>query len=212
MSPVDRRKKALAVAMDLGYPDAGHLPLGDPAEEVELRPIRESAERACTLAVVISVSYGFGADAGREWMASNRIDASLTPDENSFLQNPTADDNLALILKSRVEALWALCWAVGLIPALDFGELCGDNLVKLLPDLKNAEPIEPFIDRCEYRDKAEILFVEDLAYCLHWGVVEAQINEAATPGKVPGYVIQERQRALSWLLGDDDWDDVPMDT
>ena len=58
--------------------------------------------------------------------------------------------------------------------------------------------------------------------CLYFATLkypQATIHEAVrasttkqTPGKVPPYIVVERRRDLEWLLSDEDWDDISLDT
>jgi hypothetical protein len=82
----------------------------------------------------------------------------------------------------------------------------------MLPDLKAGASIETFLKGLVLREKDEVLEKSDLAYCLHWGAREASLSAKQIAGAVPESVIRERRRALEWLIGDDDWYEVALDT
>jgi uncharacterized protein DUF4272 len=113
---------------------------------------------------------------------------------------------------AQIEGIWALTWAIGHIPNLDFAQRCSDDFVLKLPDLKGNKSAATFREAARLRPVVELIGACDLAYCLHWGIDHAQLNRQPVPGKDEPYVIIERRRALEWLFSDEDWDDVPMDT
>jgi len=82
----------------------------------------------------------------------------------------------------------------------------------LYPDTTEDVTTEAFKRGLKLRDKSEVVSKADLAYCLHWAVRHAEINGQGTPGKVPANVVAERRRALEWMMGQDDWDEVTLDT
>jgi hypothetical protein len=49
---------------------------------------------------------------------------------------------------------------------------CSDDFVRMFPDLKSSEPGSGFRGKAALRDVQQILPKLDLAYCLHWGIVE----------------------------------------
>lgn len=112
----------------------------------------------------------------------------------------------------QVEALWALAWAIGFHEALDFSDSCPDNFVTMLPDLKAGVSSEPFLTNLEIRPTGALLAKCDLVYCLHWGIRNAALSARPIIGAVPEGVIRERRRALDWLLSDQAWYEVNLDT
>jgi len=82
----------------------------------------------------------------------------------------------------------------------------------MLPDIKNAAPSRAFQAGLKLRSAADLLQAADLAYCLHWAIRDAELNGNVAPGRVPPEVVVERRRALEWMMGDEYWDDVNLDT
>ena len=112
----------------------------------------------------------------------------------------------------QVDALWVLAWSVHIHDQLDFGEDIPDHFVKMLPDLHAMESTHAIRESTRLRARPEILQMADLAYCLHWAIVDASINHRPNPGRVHVYSVIMRRRALEWLLSTDDWEHVQMDT
>ena len=52
----------------------------------------------------------------------------------------------------------------------------------------------------------------DLVNCLDRAVVDASLGNKELPGPIGLYVITERRRASEWILANEDWDYVSLDT
>lgn len=114
--------------------------------------------------------------------------------------------------KAGVESLWTLCWALRLVANLDFGQTCGDELISLFPDLKTGDDAGRHFKRARLRPLTQIAAAVDLAYCVHWSITQAAMSGEKQSGRVPAYVVVERRHALEWLVGDEAWDEVRLDT
>jgi hypothetical protein len=203
------RAHSLATAKRLGYPHNDHLPLLE--EPAELRAPSEVADRCLALTVVVARAYGWPTEQAIAWLDRERLATSLTNSEQTLVGG---DPSPSLISRAResVESLWVLAWALGIGPALRFDQRCPDNLVELLPNLKRGDDVSVFRSRAP-RSAAEIVEASDLAYLLHWAVVDASRQGRPIPGRVGRYVIENRRRALDWILmSDERWEDIPLDT
>lgn len=206
------RDRSLSIARKLGYETNVSLPLLD--EDVRLRPAHEIVDRTLALHAVVACSYKLDSgklDSGKvlKWLAQESLTTSMAPAERAFIEK---GEGRASVFQSQVEGLWAFSWALQIIPALDFSRACDDSLVRLLPNLKIGESSTRFRQQASLRPLEEIVSACDLAYCLHWAVNQALLDGIPTPGKVPAHAVIERRRALEWLLSDEDWDAVSLDT
>jgi hypothetical protein len=207
MNPQAIRDQNLKRVYDLGLDTNPALPLLDlPQAE---RPTEEIIRRAMALHATVASSYGFDRSKAMAWIAQEDLWDSLTPKERMLLDGGAG--NIA-DFQDQVEALWALMWSLQLVGVLDFGQECDNQFVRILPNLKVAESYEPLLRRARHRPMFELFEMTDLAYCLHWSVRHSMLSGTRVPGRVPPYVIVERRRALEWLVGDDEWDEVVMDT
>jgi hypothetical protein len=201
------RKRSLKEADKLGFPVNPALPLLD--ECIEPKPVEHIVQRLLCLHVIAACAYGFDRGKANDWIKSERLGDSLSPAELDFLRNPAnQSDNF----KCQIEGMWALAWALGLIPKLDFADECDSNFVFVLPDLKVSQPSSLIRSRIQPRTIDAQVAACDLAYCLHWAIRQAQLVGADIPGKVAPYVIIERRRALEWLLSSAQWDEITLDT
>jgi hypothetical protein len=207
MSAKTQRERSLATAAKLGYPINQNLPLLDKQESPKSRD--QAVTRLLCLFVVAVSAYGLDRHKALAWLQSESISNDLTDEEKRFLTKGDGDANR---FAQSIEAIWALAWALGFIKELDFEKNCDDNFIDLFPRIRRGESGTALRAKAALRPWDEILAACDLAYCLHWGMGEAQIAGGKLPGKVPPYVITERRRALDWLISDEPWDEVSLDT
>jgi len=84
--------------------------------------------------------------------------------------------------------------------------------VKVFPDLKKDEsPIE-FVSGFVVRNQVEITEMCDLFYCIHWAVRDLLLKGGASPLIVGSYVVEERRRALEWMIEERSWERITLDT
>lgn len=220
-----RLKQARREARRLGVSVPRHIPVGTAPDEYAFRSEREVASRSLALDCVNSTAFGLSKEKAALWLTRHDLTSFLTQEETRFLQTPdvprkeleavfagrpaSAEGNA---IRVRIEALWALAWALGLVQAVSWDRYCADYLTSLFPDHRGDPDPADFYERAQLRSKEEILLQADIAVCLHWAVHEAGLGRRAYPFSVRAYVIEQRRRALNWILSDAPWDEVPMDT
>jgi len=200
------RRESEQTAKTLGYVVASDLPTVDISR---LRPQRDIEDRTLVLFCVASVAHGSNALRAMEWLQAESLLTASSKDERTFLEGDTSK---LVLFRAQEEALWALCWALGLVPDLDFAQYCAPTLSTLFPRIAEGEGAQVFREKCALRPLAVVLRKLDLAYCLSWAIRQASIERSDMPGKVRPYVILERRRALEWMTGEDEWGDISLDT
>lgn len=200
------RQGSWEVVKNLGFVANEALPLLD---DLTIRRSKdEVVDRVFAIHCLGASSFGFDRQKALAWLEREGSLEVLTSTEREFLSgsqmNPTP-------FMEQIEGMWALCWSLNVVPDLDFSKPCSDDFVKLLPDLKKDEAGAAFRGKASLRDSEEVVAKCDLAYCLHWGVVHAGLTRKLKKAIKP-YVIVERRRALEWLLSEESWDEVPLDT
>ena len=200
------RRRSIEVAHSLGYEINLGLPLLD--ETLSIRLEDDIAKRALALHAVVASSYGFPSQKSLEWLQQEGLLTALSNREKKFLQRK--ENGLSFQLQA--ECLWVFAWLFNRIETLDFTRPCEDNLVALYPDLLTEQSSSEWRRGNKLRAQEEILQANDLAYCLHWSLNESVINKRKHPSRIKPVVIVERRRALEWVLGQDNWDDVALDT
>ena len=119
------------------------------------------------------------------------------------------DKNIAIQLSWQFESCVILLWTLGLIDDVVFP----DTLVE--PDsitaiISACDSYTEFLNSCSVRGIDEILDLADLTYRYNWYCVECKINNLE-PVMNPEIVL-ERHRAFSWLLTEEKWDKVEINT
>lgn len=203
------REDSVKIARALGYPMNPDLPLLDEVKVV--RSTSETLDRLLSLYAVVACSYGFSKEAAKGWLVAEGLSGALSEAESVYLDDPSPG-HLDTSKQWQVECLWALAWCVGCHDHLDFSDSCPDNFIQMLPDIGAGEPSARFREGLQLREKSEIAAQADLAYCLHWAVRNAELMGQRPPGHIPGNVVVERRRALEWLIGQDAWDEIALDT
>jgi hypothetical protein len=207
MDPEALRKHSLQVVVRLGYSTNNALPLLNDAPH--LRRAKQVVDRLLCLNAVAASAYGFDRREAKEWLAHEAVFQFLTDAERLFVESGVGDSEK---FKLQIEGMWALAWSLGMVAELDFARSCDKNFVRMLPNLKNHQSADAFRSEVRLRAAIDVLAAADLAYCLHWAVRDSQVHGHMLPGKVPAYVIEERRRALDWLLGTEAWDQISLDT
>ena len=195
---------------------AAGLPPVIAESEVVLRTGAEVAERIVAL---FAVAVRAESVASKSPMTSDEIlqrlgmdEGALSPAERKFIVDrmPTQKDTVAF--RWCYECAFTLAWAVGIIDKLPFpGAICDVELIaqKLL-----KLGIAGINETARLRPASELLDSLDLHQRLHWITRQAQADKKAAPGGLDAGVIQERHRALNWLVRFDGakWDDVETPT
>ena len=201
------RSSTLKVAARLGYSTNPGLPLLDRA--VCTRAQNEVAARTLCLFAASACAFGFSHELAERWINAEGFRESLTSTERDLVlgrRRATLDD------RYQVEGIWALLWALSVTPSLDFGQPCPNTTVSLLPDLRVAEPTAKFKSACRLRESEEILPALDLAYMIHWSVVNESLHGRQTNHALSSFAVRHRRRALEWLCCTDSWDQIELDT
>ena len=196
--------RSVLAAHGLSVPDS--LPTLDVAN---LRTCEDILDRLFCLNAVAAASYGFEAVRAHSWLKREQLDENLTQSERSFLEEGQGERDA---FRVQVEAMWALAWAVNVVPEIDFWRDCDSRFVNLLPNLNTGESVVRTMGQAALRANNQIVAACDLSYCLHWIIREALIKDDPFPPDLQPHVVIERRRALEWILSEDAWDRVNLDT
>lgn len=200
------RSESLRRLAKAGIAIPATLPLID---DFSIRPMPEILDRIVCLNAVAAVAHGFNKDLAAAWLGREGVFDRLTDAERLLFDSSAADMQG---FKIQVEGLWALAWIAGIVDDFDFWQKCDPAFATMLPDIKTAESSSSLRSRARLREAGEIGAEADLAYCLHWALREAELNHEATPAGLIPYIVVERRRALEWVIGNEGWESVPLDT
>ena len=174
-----------------------------------LRPLNEILSRLFCLNAVAAAAYGFDAAKALSWLQDENLEEQLTNAERAFLERGEGNREA---FKLQVEGMWGLAWAASIVQEIDFWRDCDPKFVTLLPNLKANENTARVDQQADARPSEQVVAACDLSYCLHWIIRESLLKEEQMPTGLKPYVVIERRRALEWMLGDEAWDMVSLDT
>ena len=131
----------------------------------------------------------------------------LTEEERELFEKGNRD--VAIQISWQFEGCAVLLWTLGLLdyPSYPDTLVNPDEITSIISSCNNYSE---FIRKCEFRSVEEILDLADLTYRYNWYCVDAQI-EGEEP-KINSEIVVERYRALKWLLTDEKWDKVDINT
>ena len=199
----------------LGISVPASLPPVIASVEVRLRPPAEVAERAAALFLVALRGESLaGQDALEVPELRKRFPtafAGLSPQEASFIEQSSPEQQEVINAVWRYEALALCLWALGRLPDLPPPKGVCDVATVAKVMLEDSLELAP---GASLRPTAEILDALDLHYRLHWAVREAGVQEQPPPAELEPGVVVERHYALNWLVRFQgaDWDDVDTPT
>ena len=195
---------------------AASLPPVLAESEAVLRVSAEVAERIMALFAVAvrAESLASKSPMGRDEIMQRLglADSALSPNERKFINDRTPTQKDIAQFGWCYECAYTLAWAVGMIDKLPFPsaicdvELIAQKLLKLGSGGISAS--------AQLRPTAQLLDSLDLHQRLHWIVRQAQVDKKTAPGGLEPGVVQERHRALNWLVQFEgaEWDDVDTPT
>jgi hypothetical protein len=210
-SQLERKKRSEASIREEGLPVLESLPLVDDPANVEFRTSEAVAQR--TIAAIIAATKATNEDPALPPMLVERFAAKsyLSPEETAFLAESNPSNEERAKFSWRYEGVHVLLWSIGylreLLPPDTQAQV--DQEVSILRD-KGAEA---FIAHAKLRPADEIVEQLDFYYRAHWAATDLRLK--GTPNKkLNEEIVQERHRALNWLVRfrDQAWDDVTTDT
>lgn len=209
-----RKRRTEKLLVGRGIAIAPTLPPVISEVEVELRDIREIAQRCMALFVCAARAESIAAGQPMPVEAMKQKVplgfGALSPDERAFMATEAPDRQAVLNHTWRYEALATLAWSIGAVDALPFPDATCDVAALTRTMFAVMEKFEP-----RPRTPAEILDALDLHYRIHWATTDARVSPGRTPmPAVDNSVVMERHHALNWLVRfeDADWDDVTTPT
>lgn len=201
------REQSIETAKQLGVNVSPTLPLLEAG--LKMRCTDEAISRLLAMNAVAATAYGFDKNSAINWLNQEALTNSLSKQEKRFVFEAIGQPDH---FKMQVESMWALAWAMGITGELNFASDCDNRFVTMLPNLKQSESSADFRKKARPRVLEQVVAACDLAYCLHWAIRQAELSGKRPPANLKPYIVVERRRALEWLLNEDAWDEVSLDT
>jgi hypothetical protein len=191
------------------------LPPRDGESELRLRTPEEVFGRAAALAVAaVRAESARDRDLLPADVLRERLPVAfehLSPAERAFLADDAPTPAAIARFGWGYEGQAVLQWALGLDAALPFPDRICDAAAITATMLATGDAPPA---RFALRPPGELLDELDLCYRLHWIARQARQDGQPAPAGFSEDVVQERHRALNWLVcaGDAPWDEVDTPT
>jgi hypothetical protein len=171
--------------------DVGPTPAG---------PVRSAdvvLDRALALHVVVAVAHGLEGEAAARW--ADGLGVRLLDDEREYVDDAAEGIRVEDAARATsVESLAALLWALGLAGEPPIDDVADDARL-VLPG-----PGDPVDVEADLRPVDELEAFWDLLAGMAWALrADDELEIGQSPGTVDPYVVRERFRATSWVLGAD---------
>lgn len=137
----------------------------------------------------------------------------LSPEEREVVEAGTLSPQQMADSSWAIEACVPLVWAIGLLPELSWpdGKCDARSVVDTIRRARLSGGGDG--EEVEARPLGEVLDQTDLYYRLHWACRQlVQLERKGPPPGVDPSVVIERRRALEWMVGAEEWDEVGMGT
>lgn len=220
----NHREAILKALSAQGFHVSPSLPL---KKTFELRPIAEIARRLWAIkAIVLWVCLDekdLSSEKVNLYVATNGLERFFSGKELEIYKAPRAGAHEHVpFIGWSMEGAWSLAWMLGYEPAPDpAGFMIEDERIKtifyeFIPPL--ATPFTEWLSGKTLLKFEDIVFMEDLFYCIHNAARSAVIGRKDTVPETfhpleNGGVIQERRKALTWALSNGvKWDETDVST
>ncbi len=214
----ERKMRSIQILQSQNIPYIDELPPLASSYEIQGKNLEEIARRAMILCICCNFASDVLSNKKKRYLKESKkffnklIDKYflrdyMTKEEKLLLDK--MDKNLAIQISWQFEGYVVLLWTLGLVDEIPFP----DTLVD--PDsvtaiVSSCESYREFLEKCNLRTVHEVLDLADLTYRYNWYCVESKIsNEEIT---LNPEIVMERHRALNWLLTDQKWDKVEINT
>jgi len=210
---LERKRKSIERVREMGLPFIEHLPVVEDEHQTTVRNAREVAERCIAVALCAVKGESRGEDAAfiDKLVKNHGAQRYFSKREADFIEDASPNEQDLLDFCWQYECVHVFLWALGhlseLKPANTVCDVAAD--VRLIRD---AGP-RAFVAEAKLRPQSEILDMADLYYRLHWAAIELRLRGRQSE-QVNEEIIQERHRALNWLIRymNQEWDNVTTDT
>lgn len=170
------------------------------------------AQRIVGLYVMLGLARDADPDLLWNWMESNDFLSFLSDEEMRVLQQESFTEADINSCSWKQESIFVLCWYEGFEKKIIFPtDECDltDVLMRVPPEVSFELMLESFQPRSE----SELIEELDFYYCVHAAIKHPELwKDEQLLGRIKVAAVEERRRALEWLVSTNDWDNVSLDT
>ena len=214
----DRKRRSIEVLRAQGIPYIEELPVIESSYEVTGKSLEEIAKRAIVLCISCNFASDILSNKKKRYLKESKkfflklldtfnVKDHMTKEEKELFEK--MDKDLAIQISWQLEGYLILIWTLGLIDEIEFPDVLvdPDSVTSLV---SSCDTYKEFLEQCQLRDVEDVLDLADLTYRYNWYCVESRINDDEPI--INPEIVMERHRALNWLLSDQKWDKVEIDT
>ena len=213
---VDRRMRTMQTLIGNAIYVPGWLPAVEPASQITCPSLEETAKRALAIMGVAIYSECLldekqGVEKAQnflmDYIDNNNTQDYFSPREWRYLHDTAPDRKEVLSFLRQYESLYVVEWALGLVEELGFPDHpC--NPADLVKSLRNGTSISKIMAKSRPKSPRELLDACDLISCLEWSCINARRHELPEPAGMKTGAVREWHKALNWLTGHGQWDEV----
>ena len=214
----DRKRRSIELLRAQGIPYIEELPVIESSYEVTGKTLDQIAKRAIVLCIACNFASDILSNKKKRYLKDSKkfflklldtfnVKDEMTKEEKELFDK--MDKDLAIQISWQLEGYLILLWTLGLIDEIEFPDVLvdPDSVTSLVSSCDNYKE---FIENCELRDVEDVLDLADLTYRYNWYCVESRINDDEPI--INPEIVMERHRALNWLLSNEEWDKVEIET
>jgi len=210
-SQLQRKEKYTRKVKELGLPTLAHLPVVEDEAVIRARSGVEIAKRCIATSLCAVKGESNDQRLIDQLVTTWSAETYFSPKEREFIRNPHPSKQNLVDYAWRYECCHVFLWALGHLEQLQPpGKICDVGAEAAL--IKKIGPAS-FVDDAKMRPLSELLDMADFYYRLHWAAIDLRLKGKKSD-TANEEIIQERHRALNWLIRylNQEWDDVTTDT
>jgi hypothetical protein len=183
----------------------------------KVRTAHEISQRTLALGAAVALSFGAPRKEIIAFVEEAGLLKNLSSVENSYIYSARRSSKQTINMSWNSEALTVLLWSIGKFSCIPspYAQCSTGDLADALPPYGD-EPLDKFLGTAKRRSE-QALF--EMATSIHDQHVVAR-QRKSNPEYRPGYgvvnleIVQERHRAINWIVGycGQSWEDVTTDT
>lgn len=215
---LNRKMNSISILQQQGIPYIDELPPLPSSYDIAGKTYDEIAKRAIALCICCNYASDIVSNKKKKYIKESKkffnklldkynVKDIMTKEERELFEKGNHD--VAVQISWQFEGCAILLWALGLLEHISYPDTLvnPDEITSIISSCNNYSE---FVQKCAFRPVEEILDLADLTYRYNWYCVDAQI-EGEEP-KINSEIVVERYRALKWLLTDEKWDKVDINT
>ncbi len=214
----NRKNRSINILKEQGISYIDELPAIVSSYEVTGKTLEEIAKRAIVLCIVCNYASDIVSSRKKRYLKNSKkfftklldkfnVKDAMTKEEKELFEKN--DKNLAIQISWQFEGCLVLLWTLGIIDEIGYPDTLVDADL-ITSAVSSCETFKEFIEKCELRDVNEVLDLADLTYRYNWYCVETKINNEDSV--INREIVMERHRAFKWLISDEKWDKVEINT